>query len=84
MLLQARTAQLLEVHTELRRALYGRSSAMRSCLPTDMPLDVLRFLRLWDYEASLSAKVSGLWCVVTTAETGITDTPLDVLRFLRL
>jgi hypothetical protein len=31
----------------------------RGVLPSYIPLDLLKFLKLWDYEGSLSAEVSG-------------------------
>jgi hypothetical protein len=58
-LLQARAAELLQVHTELRQVLHGRHAALRRLLPAPAPLDVLRFLQLWDYEAGLTAQVGG-------------------------
>ncbi|WIA22151.1 hypothetical protein OEZ85_004487 [Tetradesmus obliquus] len=51
----ARTAELLQLHTELRRTLFGSSSVLaRSILPSAIPLDLLKFLKLWDYEGGLS------------------------------
>jgi hypothetical protein len=56
--MQARTAELLQLHTELRRTLFGSSSVLgRSVLPSAIPLDLLKFLKLWDYEGSLSPAV---------------------------
>jgi len=55
---KARTAELLQLHTELRRALFGRSTVMnRSILPPASPLDLLKFLQMWDYEGGLSDPV---------------------------
>lgn len=57
--MQVRTAELLQLHTELRRALFGSSAVLRKpFLPSVIPLDLLKFLKLWDYEGSLSAGVS--------------------------
>lgn len=56
--LQARTAELLQMHTELRRALFGRSTVLnKSILPSCIPLDLLKFLQMWDYEGGLSDMV---------------------------
>lgn len=56
--LQARAAELLALHVELRSALFGRSAVHARCsLPDSIPLDVLRLLQLWDYEAGLSPQV---------------------------
>lgn len=57
-MLQARTAELLQLHTELRQALFGSSSVLaKSILPSAIPLDLLKFLKLWDYEGGLSPGV---------------------------
>jgi hypothetical protein len=54
---QARAAELLQLHCELRRVMHGRCRALASWAPPPAPLDVLKLLRLWDYEAGLSAVV---------------------------
>jgi hypothetical protein len=56
--MQGRTAELLQLHTELRHTLFGSSSVLaRSILPSAIPLDLLKFLKLWDYEGGLSPAV---------------------------
>jgi hypothetical protein len=55
---QARAAELLQLHCELRGVMHGRCRALASWAPAPAPLDVLKLLRLWDYEAGLSATVS--------------------------
>jgi hypothetical protein len=57
---QARTAEVLQLHSELRRALFLAGGRVPSALlPRGLCLDLLRFLQLWDHEASLSAQVGG-------------------------
>lgn len=61
---QVRTAELLQLHTELRRALFGSAAVLRkSFLPSTIPLDLLKFLKLWDYEGSLTAGVRHASCI---------------------
>lgn len=72
--MQARTAELLQLHTELRRTLFGSSSVLaRSILPSAISLDLLKFLKLWDYEGGLSPAVrkcthAGGTACITVAE----------------
>ena len=55
---QARAAELLQLHTELRKALFGRSPVLRkNILPAYIRLDLLKFLHLWDYEGGLAEQV---------------------------
>ncbi|KIZ01316.1 hypothetical protein MNEG_6644 [Monoraphidium neglectum] len=50
----AHASRLLQLHAELRRALFGAGARMGALmLPTAVEVDVLRLLRLWDYEGSL-------------------------------
>jgi hypothetical protein len=56
--MQARAAELLQLHTELRKALFGRSPVFRkNILPGYIPLNLLKFLHLWDYEGGLAEQV---------------------------
>jgi hypothetical protein len=63
----------LQLHTELRRTLFGSSSVLaRSILPSAIPLDLLKFLKLWDYEGGLSPavrqrKYAGVPCCITVS-----------------
>lgn len=55
---------MVQLHTELRRALFGHmSKALLKCeLPTQISLDILKFLQLWDYEGALSHQVNDVLC----------------------
>jgi len=59
---QARTCHLLDLHTELRRVLFGRSAVLMrlkcGCPPSSITVDVVKLLQLWDYEQSLNPQVS--------------------------
>jgi hypothetical protein len=60
--LQARASQLLQLHTELRRTLFVKSTVLnRSILPSSIPLDLLKFLQMWDYEGGLSDTVGNTY-----------------------
>lgn len=64
---QARAAELLRQHTELRAALFGSHALLNACrgeVPASVPLDAAKLLRLWDYERSLGPQA---WHVYATS-----------------
>lgn len=53
-----RTSELLQLHSELRQALFLAGGRVPSALlPRGLSLDLLRFLQLWDHEGALSSQV---------------------------
>lgn len=56
--LQVRTAELLQLHTEMRHSLFLAGGKVPSALlPRSLSLDLLKFLQLWDHEARLTQQV---------------------------
>ena len=62
MLPQSRVFQMLQVHLEMYHVMYapGRRHQLRGLFPAQVPIDPQRLMQLWDYEGSLTAKVSGI------------------------
>jgi len=54
---QRRAAELIDLHTELRRRVLGGCALEPHIAPTSVTTDAVRFLQLWDYESSLSTQV---------------------------